>query len=106
MKRYKIVAYVPDEHAEKVRDAMGAAGAGVIGNYTFCSFTLKGIGRFRPEAGAHPTIGEVGQMAEVHEDRIETVCTEEALPAVLEAIRRTHPYEEPGTDVYPLEVLE
>lgn len=104
-KRYKIVVYVPEDRANRLREAMGNAGAGKIGNYTHCTFTLKGTGRFRPEEGANPTIGEVGKLEEVSEDRIETVCSGENLQAVLEAIRDNHPYEEPATDVYPIEII-
>lgn len=104
-KRYKIVVYVPESHADKLREAMGNAGAGKIGNYSHCTFTIKGVGRFRPEEGANPTIGEVGALEEVQEERIETVCAEEKLQGVLQAIRAVHPYEEPATDVYPIEVI-
>lgn len=105
-KRYKIVVYVPEANGEDLRQAMGDAGAGVIGNYTHCTFTLKGIGRFRPVTGANPTIGEIGSLEAVSEDRIETVCEEDKLEAVLEAIKSVHPYEEPATDVYPIAVFE
>jgi hypothetical protein len=104
-KRYKIVVYVPETHADQLREAMGNAGAGKIGNYSHCTFTIKGTGRFRPEIGANPTIGEVGKFEEVQEDRIETVCSGDKFRNVLEAIRKVHPYEEPATDVYPIEVL-
>lgn len=105
-KRYKIVVYVPEDHADKLREAIGNAGAGKIGNYTHCTFTLKGTGRFKPEEGANPTIGEVGKLEEVLEDRIETVCSGDNLQAVLKAIRDNHPYEEPATDVYPIEIYD
>lgn len=104
-KQYKIVVFVPESSAEQMRTALGEAGAGVIGNYTFCTFSTKGIGRFLPGAGANPYIGAVGVLDEVQEERIETVCSEEKLPQVLEAIRQTHPYEEPALDVYPIETL-
>lgn len=104
-KKYKLVVYVPEDHAEKLREAMGNAGAGKIGNYTHCTFTLKGTGRFKPEEGANPSTGEVGKLEEVPEDRIETVCSGENLQAVLKAIRENHPYEEPATDVYPIELV-
>ncbi|HYE23446.1 MAG TPA: YqfO family protein [Candidatus Paceibacterota bacterium] len=104
-KRYKLVVYVPEDHADKLREAIGNAGAGKIGNYSHCTFTIKGIGRFKPEAGANPTIGSIGKLEEVHEDRIETVCTGDTLQAVLKAIKEVHPYEEPATDVYPIEVV-
>lgn len=105
-KRYKIVLYVPESHADKLREAIGNAGAGVIGNYSHCTFTLKGVGRFKPNALANPAIGEPGKLEEVVEDRIETVCEAAKLKAVLQAIRDVHPYEEPATDVYPIEVFE
>jgi hypothetical protein len=105
-KRYKIVVYVPESHADILREAMGNAGAGKIGNYSHCTFTIKGTGRFKPEQGANPTIGEVGRMEEVSEDRIETVCSPDKLQDVLKAIKEVHPYEEPATDVYPIEVVE
>lgn len=104
-KRYKIVVYVPGSHADKLRDAIGSAGAGRIGNYSHCTFTIKGTGRFKPEEGANPTIGSVGNLEEVAEDRIETICSGEKLQAVLKAIREVHPYEEPATDVYPIEIV-
>lgn len=102
---YKIVVYAPDSHADALREAMAQAGAGKIGNYSHCTFTIKGIGRFRPETGAHPTIGSVGKLEEVMEERIETVCPPEKLQAVLQAIREVHPYEEPATDVYKVELM-
>jgi hypothetical protein len=105
MKRFKIVVYVPETHADKLREAMGNAGAGKIGNYTHCTFTSKGTGRFKPEEGANPTIGEVGKLEAVEEERIETLCSEEKLKDVLRAIKEVHPYEEPATDVYPIEIV-
>ena len=104
-KQFKIVVYVPEPDADKLRDAMGRAGAGIVGNYTFCTFSTKGIGRFKPMQGADPTIGEIGMLEEVQEEKIETVCAEEKLQEVLDAIRKAHPYEEPSTQVYELFVL-
>lgn len=105
-KRYKIVVYVPETDAEKLRKAIGDAGAGKIGNYSHCTFTIKGVGRFIPLEGSNPTIGAVGKSEEVQEERIETVCEEDVLKDVLVAIKNVHPYEEPATDVYPIEVFE
>jgi len=105
MKTYKIVVYVPEADGEAVRQALGEAGAGRIGNYAHCSFTVTGIGRFLPVAGASPAIGRVGRLELVAEERIETVCAEDRLRDVLEAIRRVHPFEEPVIDVYPLEAI-
>ena len=99
----KIVVFVPETHTNVVRDAMDKAGAGHIGNYTFCTFSAKGIGRFKPEQGATPHIGTVGTPEEVVEERIETVCPREKLQTVISAIKKVHPYEEVALDVYPLE---
>ncbi len=105
-KIYKIVVYVPEADADKLREAMGNAGAGTIGKYSHCTFTIKGVGRFRPGEGANPAIGEVGKLEAVNEERIETVCEASKLKDVLKAIKVAHPYEEPATDVYPLETVE
>ena len=105
-KRYKIVFYVPETHADKLREAIGDAGAGIIGNYSHCTFTMKGVGRFKPNDKANPTIGEPGKLEVVTEDRIETVCEGAKLKAVLQAIKEIHPYEEPAIDVYPIDVFE
>ncbi|WP_315743701.1 MULTISPECIES: YqfO family protein [unclassified Bradyrhizobium] len=106
MKSYKIVVYVPEAQGDALRAAMGEAGAGRIGNYDYCSFTVKGTGRFRPLAGANPTIGALGRLETVEEERIETVCAEDRLRGVLRAIRAAHPYEEPAIDVYPIELID
>ena len=99
----KLVVYVPEMHADAVRQAMGNAGAGVIGNYTHCTFSAKGIGRFRAEDGAKPFLGKVGEVTAVSEERIETVCSRDRIKRVIEAIRKVHPYEEIAMDIYPLE---
>lgn len=102
-KNVKIVIFVPETHTDIVREAMGKAGAGKIGNYTHCTFSTKGIGRFKPEQGANPHIGEVGKLEEVVEERIETVCEREKLNTVIDAIKSVHPYDEIAYDIYPLE---
>ena len=98
----KLVIYVPLTHAEKIRQVLGEQGAGHIGNYDFCSFSVRGVGRFRPLKGANPTIGEVEKLEEVEEERIETVCRESDLEKILNAVKKIHPYEEPAIDIYPL----
>ena len=104
--KYKIVVFVPLSHTDQVREAIGSAGGGKIGKYSFCSFSTKGIGRFKPEVGADPTIGKVGHFEQVEEERIEVVCDAQVVGNVLAAIKRVHPYEEVAYDVYPLEVWE
>lgn len=98
----KIVVYVPETHAEKVREALGKNGAGEVGDYDYTSFSVKGIGRFRPLETAHPAIGKIGELTEVLEERIESVCYEKDLDKIIEAVKAVHPYEEVALDVYPL----
>jgi dinuclear metal center YbgI/SA1388 family protein len=98
----KIVVFVPAEHAAKLREALSRAGAGVIGNYSQCSFNLTGSGTFLGGEGADPAVGSAGRLEEVEEIRIEMVCPPPALPAVAQAIAQVHPYEEPAWDAYPL----
>lgn len=98
----KLVVYVPETHANQVREAMGEAGAGKIGDYKDCSFSVKGTGRYMPLATAHPAIGEIGKLSEVAEERIETVCYKKDLDRIIKAIKKVHPYEEVALDVYPL----
>ncbi len=99
---FKIITFVPIKDAKKVRQAMGDAGAGVLGNYHHASFSTKGVGRFTPGEGAHPTIGEVGKPQEVEEERIEVICEKEKVREVVAAIRKTHPYEEVPVEIYEL----
>jgi len=98
----KIVVYVPVANADRIREVLANCGCGHIGNYDFCSFSVKGIGRFRPLKGAAPHIGKVGKIEEVAEERIETICLEKNLKKVLAEVRKAHPYEEPAIDIYPL----
>lgn len=98
----KIVVFVPETHSDIVREEMGKAGAGLIGDYKYCSFSVKGTGRFIPLETAHPTIGKAGKLEEVAEERIETVCFKKDLSKIIKAIHKVHPYEEVAIDVYPL----
>jgi hypothetical protein len=102
-KNVKIVVFVPETHTDVVREAMGRAGAGIIGNYSFCTFSSKGVGRFKPEKGANPHIGNIGKLEKVIEERIETICSREKLQDVIKAIKKVHPYEEIAMDIYSLD---
>ncbi|HYF10025.1 MAG TPA: Nif3-like dinuclear metal center hexameric protein, partial [Candidatus Paceibacterota bacterium] len=74
-----------------------------LGNYSFCSFSIRGTGRFKPEAGANPSVGEVGKMESVEEERIEVVMDAVVLEDVIAAMKEVHPYEEVAYEVYALE---
>lgn len=103
--KYKLVVFVPLESADKVREAIGSAGGGKIGNYSHCSWSTRGVGRFLPLDGANPAIGEVGKMEAVEEERIETVIEEQFLTSVISAMKKAHPYEEVAYDIYKLEEI-
>ncbi|MCX6738115.1 MAG: hypothetical protein NTY11_01710 [Candidatus Parcubacteria bacterium] len=105
-KKYKIITTIPEKDADMIREVIGKAGGGKIGNYDFCSSSIKGIGRFRALEGSNPTIGEVSKLNQVEEERIEITCDEEVLQQVVKAIKENHPYEEPIIDIYPLEDLD
>jgi len=98
----KIVVFTPDKDLAKVQAAMFAAGAGQIGQYNECSFRLAGTGTFFGTDSANPTVGQKGRREDVNEWRLEVICPAERVDAVVAAMRRTHSYEEPAYDVYPL----
>lgn len=101
-KNVKIVVFVPLTHSDVVRKAMGDAGAGLIGNYSHCSYSLVGKGKYLPLDGAKPFIGEVGKFEEVEEERLEMLCSTEKAKEVVNAMKEVHPYEEIAFDIYPV----
>jgi dinuclear metal center YbgI/SA1388 family protein len=98
----KWVVYVPRENSEAVQAAVFEAGAGHIGDYSHCSWSVAGTGQFLPHDGASPAIGSVGTVERVAEDRFEVVAPARARAAVLSAMRAAHPYEEPAFDIFAL----
>lgn len=98
----KWVVYVPGENAEAVQAAVFEAGAGHIGDYSHCSWSVEGIGQFLPHEGASPAVGSVGKVERVAEDRFEVVAPARARAAVLAALRAAHPYEEPAFDIFAM----
>src|SRR5204862_274059 len=74
----------------------------LLGEYRECSFRLAGTGTFHGGEGANPAVGQKGRREEVSEWRLEVVCPESAVEAVISAMRRAHSYEEPAYDVYTL----
>lgn len=98
----KLVVFVPPLEVERVAEAMFAAGAGRIGDYRRCSYRLMGQGTFFGGEGTSPAVGERGRTEYMDEIRLETIVSAKALPAVVAAMIRTHSYEEPAFDLYPL----
>ncbi len=99
----KVVVFVPRREVDRLRQAMAAAGAGRIGDYSHCSYQLQGHGTFLGGASTNPTVGRRGVLETAEEVRLEMPCSTRALPAVARAIRQVHCYEEPAWEVYPLQ---
>lgn len=101
-KRVKISTTVPLENADQLRDALGSAGAGRVGDYSFCSFSVAGKGRFKPNENANPHIGEANKLEVVKEEQIEVVCDRTYAKQVIAALKKAHPYEEVIIEITPL----
>lgn len=102
IKRVKIITTVPPEYVEKLRNAICEAGAGVIGNYNYCTMSTKCIGTFEPNEAANPYIGNKNKLEYVEEEKLEVVCSVENVKKVISKLREVHPYEEPAIDIIPL----
>ena len=99
----KLVTFIPESHLEKVRTALFEAGAGVIGNYDQCGFTVAGKGSFRAGDKANPFVGEPRKIHFENEIRLETVLFSHLKAKVIKALIAAHPYEEVAFDLYPLD---
>ena len=100
--KVKIHVFVPEEKVSELRDAVCNVGAGIIGNYTYCTFNTKGSGTFRPNEEANPYIGTKNTLDFVEEIDLEFICDVKLVKAVLKVIRDIHPYEEPAIDIIPI----
>ncbi len=100
--RVKIIVTISIESLNEVRNAICEAGAGIIGNYTYCSMSTKCIGTFKPNDKANPYIGENNKMEFVEEEKLEVVCDVNNVKNVILKLREIHPYEEPAIDIIPL----
>ena len=99
----KIVVFVPEQHVDRVAEAMSGAGAGVIGEYSSCSFRVSGAGTFRGSPNSKPVLGKAGKLETVEEIRLEMIAPRAMVSFIVAAMKRVHPYEEAAYDVYPLE---
>ena len=93
---HKLTVYIPETHLEQVKGAIFAAGAGRYAAYDCCCWQVLGQGQFRPLDGSNPFVGEQGVVEKIPEYRIEAICDDALIPAVIAAIRASHPYEEPA----------
>jgi len=100
---YKLSFFVPESHAEQVKQAVFLTGAGRIGDYAQCCWQTLGAGQFRPLSGSQPFIGELGDVTRVTELKVELVCADEHIRAAVTALKAAHPYEVPAYEVMRLE---
>jgi dinuclear metal center YbgI/SA1388 family protein len=100
---FKLITFVPNEYAQKVRNALFEAGAGSVGDYDSCSYSLEGNGSFRAGDNTNAFVGEKGKLHFEPEVRIETICPKHLKNKVCAALVKNHPYEEPVFDVYQLQ---
>lgn len=104
-RKFKLVVNVPLTHVDQVRKALGDAGAGKAGNYTYCSFSVRGTGRWRANDAAKPFIGVAGTADQAEEEQIQTTVLDEDVQAVLAALKASHPYEETDYALFELATL-
>lgn len=98
----KIVVFVPESYVEIVAFAMHNAGAGLIGEYSNCSFRTSGTGTFKGSEKSNPKVGQKHKLEKVNEIKLEMIVDSFKVTKVLSALRKVHPYEEIAYDVYPL----
>lgn len=99
----KLVTYIPEKDTARVVKAIHEAGGGKIGNYSECSFFSEGTGTFKPNAAAHPAIGEADKLESVKELRTEIIFPNYLQHNIIHALKSSHPYEEPAFDILPLD---
>lgn len=98
----KLCTYVPTTHSQKLKDALFAAGAGNIGSYSECSFTVTGTGTYKPGEGTDPFLGKIGERHSETEDRVEVIFPEWKERGILKALKENHPYEEVAYELLAL----
>lgn len=98
----KLVVFLPQTHVTKVSEALFSAGAGVIGEYSRCSYKLEGTGTFLGSERSNPATGKRGRAEEVAETRLEVIADKWNIDEIIKRMKETHPYEEPAYDIYPL----
>lgn len=100
--KVKIVTTSPIENVDEILKALGDAGAGIIGNYNYCSMQTECIGTFKGNDNSNPYIGEKNKLEKAKEIKLEMQCDIDKVTEVLKKLREIHPYEEPAVDIIPL----
>ena len=102
IEKVKIIVTIPPENTDDIIKSVCSLGAGVIGNYTYCTTRTKCMGTFMPMDSANPYIGKNNNLEYVTEDKLEFVCDIKLAKIVIQKLKETHPYEEPAIDIIPL----
>lgn len=99
----QLSVFVPKDHSEQLKEALFVAGAGNIGFYDECSFTLNGNGTFRPIEGSNPFSGQQNIRENADEDMISVIFEGYKLGQIISAMKSVHPYEEVAHQIYNLD---
>ncbi len=103
---YKLSFYVPETHLEPVKNALFAKGAGHYNAYDQCCWQVQGLGQFRPLTNSHPFLGQINQLEQVVEYKVEIICADAVIKDVVQTLLVTHPYEEPAYEIYKLLMVD
>lgn len=103
---YQLVFYAPETHVESIKMALFAKGAGRYRQYDCCAWQVRGEGQFRPLAGSQPFLGTIHYVEKVNEYKVEMLCQDTLILAVVEELLKVHPYEEPAYSVWEVKTLE
>jgi structural toxin protein (hemagglutinin/hemolysin) RtxA len=100
---YLFYYYTPKSHLETTKQAIFDVGAGQMGNYSCCAWETKGTGQFKPETGSNAYIGKKGKVSKVIEYKVETICPASKIKKIIQALKKSHPYEHPAFGALKLE---
>ncbi|MCP3680121.1 MAG: NGG1p interacting factor NIF3 [Gammaproteobacteria bacterium] len=100
--KYKLIWYVPETHLEYTKSSAFDAGAGEWSGYKKVCWQVKGLGQFLPLANSNPHIGKKGELSEIAEWRVEIICPENKIDRVIKSLLKSHPYEKPAIEYWPI----
>ncbi|KAK0186625.1 GTP cyclohydrolase 1 type 2/Nif3 [Armillaria mellea] len=107
--KYKLVFFSPSPNTQSILHHLFLTfpqQLGNIGQYDQCAFITRGKGQFRPGPDTNPTVGSVGQLGRVEEDRVEIVVNDgkkEIVCQAIEELKKVHPYDQVAYDVFKME---
>jgi len=99
---FKLCFFVPEGYLEQVKRALFEKGAGRMGCYDCCCWQVLGEGQFRALDGSQPFIGQQGKIEKIAEYKVEMVCEDKVIKAVVKELLKTHPYQQPAYEVYKI----